>query len=135
MSTSFTEIERACRRLVQQFALYVDNRQSAAVAGLFTPDGIFERGGGIHRGAEAIQALVETRPPDIATFHVMSNILVEPDGQGGAQAISSFQFYRWTMRDPSPAVPAVLGYYQDQFANTADGWRIARRTVRVLLGQ
>jgi SnoaL-like domain len=66
-----------------------------------------------------------------ATQHVMTNHLVTVRGdRANAHTYGSWRLIRRAAGDPP--VWDGTGYYDDQLVRTADGWRIAARTCRVV---
>jgi ketosteroid isomerase-like protein len=131
----------ALRGLVEAYALAVDRADGATVAGLFVDDGVLalwidpgtsEQTGG-RRGRDAIAAAVDGIARYRATHHTISASAwtvdgdtargettcaahhVEPDGEGSSSNRDRVLFIRYT----------------DECRRTADGWRLARREVRV----
>ncbi len=84
-------------------------------------------------GAAAIRAWAESRRiaeaqgPGSGKRHVVSNEIIEPVGPSTVRVTNSFAFYSDV--DGSPKLRA-LGYYDNEFRRTEDGWRLAKRTVR-----
>jgi uncharacterized protein (TIGR02246 family) len=64
--------------------------------------------------------------PDSNTMHVISTISVELDGDGTAVVHSYFQYWAETTTAP---VIRNMGRYRDELRRTADGWRLARRSI------
>jgi hypothetical protein len=66
-----------------------------------------------------------------ATQHVMTNHLVTVEGdRASAHTYGSWRLLRHAAGDPP--VWDGTGYYDDQLARTAAGWRIAKRVCRVV---
>ncbi|GGN46757.1 hypothetical protein GCM10011349_14280 [Novosphingobium indicum] len=66
-----------------------------------------------------------------ATQHVMTNHLVQVDGDtAAAHTYGSWRLIRHAAGDPP--VWDGSGYYDDQFVRTPEGWRVAKRTCRVV---
>ena len=66
-----------------------------------------------------------------ATQHVMTNHLVRVDGdRAAAHTYGAWRLIRHAAGDPP--VWDGTGYYDDQLVRTPVGWRIARRTCRVI---
>jgi ketosteroid isomerase-like protein len=118
----------ACQRLCLDFAAHADQNNPDALAALFMPDAVFERLGEIHRGREAIRALIAGRPADVWSRHYCSNIRIDlaPDGQS-----ASGQGYFLMFRGPvgSADRATVHAEFRDTFVLTPSGWRIQSRKV------
>jgi len=133
-------IEHACSKLVLRAAALADAGQAAQLAALFTPDGVLVRpSGDALEGRQAIEASYSQRPAGRLTRHLVTNILVEVDSPSQARALSSVLLWSANTDDepdrfgrPTRA-PQVVGEFQDSFALTDEGWRIAHRDARFLM--
>ncbi len=126
-------IERACERLVLEFARAVDDWDHDGVADCFTEDGIFARPidpDNPYRGRETIRALFRDRAPRLGR-HLMSNVYIHVDSETRAHGRSYITYLSTADVDqPRPALaePGIfVGFYEDRFERTAEGWRIAER--------
>lgn len=128
--------ERDCARLSIVFARYVDTRDYDKLIALFTPEGVLDRRGEIIEGHGAIRTVMEARPAELRTRHVCTNIEITQTGPKTAEGLTVFTLYRGREKDAVEPVeltgPAFVGEYRDRFEQTAAGWRIARREVRLL---
>lgn len=115
--------ERACERLVLDYAALNDAGDWDAVAALYVPEGRMSRPtapDAFIEGRDAILAAFRARPPR-TTRHVCANIrvtLVEP-----ARAQVASQILLFTAADQAP----LVGSYADICVKTAGGWRFAER--------
>lgn len=136
-------IERACERLVYDFARYADQGAYEKVASLFADDGTFTRRGETFRGhsaiAESIDALLQNRrsapkKPWWRVRHFCSNLVIDVTGAGQAVGASYYTIYRYQGSPvdgvPPIAGPALIGDYADLYVRTAAGWRFFSREVR-----
>jgi hypothetical protein len=126
-------IERACTRLVLQFAQANDDWDHDGIADCFTEDGSFARPidpDNPYRGRETIRAMFRDRPKRLGR-HLMTNIFIHVDSPGTAHGRSYITYLSTGDVDqPRPALaePGIfVGWFDDEFALTADGWRIAAR--------
>ncbi|WBO66626.1 nuclear transport factor 2 family protein [Streptomyces camelliae] len=135
--------ERACERLIIDFVHRLDLGEPAAVAGLFTEDGVWEwppPGGDGRRaqGREALREYFGSRPADRLSRRFMSNVLVTVTGPDTATAVSYFATYRVDGYGGGivPAGPPVqVGQYEDSFRRADDGgWLLAHRVLRLPFG-
>lgn len=123
----------ALRRLSERYAYAVDSGDGDMFASLFTPDGVVESPRGKFEGLEqlrGIPAMVAGRY--LKTFHAVLNQVLNAV-EGGAEG-ETYCVARHYFRDPAGR---YLCYemtirYQDRFARTADGWRLARRALVVV---
>jgi ketosteroid isomerase-like protein len=115
--------ERACERLILDYAAFNDAGNWDAVAALYTPDGRMSRPTApddFLEGRDVILAAFKSRPPR-TTRHICANIRVTIESGTRATAVSQILLY--TAADKPP----LVGSYADVFACTADGWRFAER--------
>jgi uncharacterized protein (TIGR02246 family) len=125
--------ERACQRLVYQYARLVDSGQAAQVADLFTEDGVWTGADGrsMNGRAEILaafsgrQALSRRK-----SRHVMTNVQIDIDGENAATGIAYLINYRHDATGepedgPGPARhPKFVGDYHLRFRRDNDQWRI-----------
>jgi 3-phenylpropionate/cinnamic acid dioxygenase small subunit len=87
------------------------------------------------RGAQAVAAMYtaftrvypETGTP--RTRHVMSNVIIEPDGEAQARAESYILVHQAT---PALALqPIIGGRYYDRFAYVGGAWRFSERRIEI----
>lgn len=128
------EIERACERLSIAYARHLDFREYDAFGELFTENGHLDAGGPID-GRAAIRASLDRRPDRLRSRHVLTNIHIEVLDADHARGITYLSLYRHvgdeSLGDDAIEFdgPAAVGHYEDEFARTAEGWRIARRKL------
>ena len=127
--------QQECRDLVLAAADAVDGRDYAALAALFTVDGVLVRPGGAElQGHAAIIAAYTARSPERLTRHLVSNQRVQIDMAGGSAEVTS-TILLWSGRHADPVTPRgrpadatqQVGEIRDQMVHTPDGWRIRRR--------
>ena len=126
-------IERACERLVLQFAQANDDWDHDGIADCFTEDGSFARPidpDNPYRGRETIRAMFRDRPKRLGR-HLMTNIFIHVDGPDRAHGRSYITYLSTSEVDqPRPALaePGInVGWFDDEFVKTGEGWRIAVR--------
>ena len=132
--------ERACERLMVDYAWAVDSGRAVLIADLFTDDGVWEGadGGGM-RGRETIVAAFTKRQALTrrASRHVITNQAVDVIDENTATGRAYLINYRHDSAEgvaevPAPAGhPKFVGEYHLQYVNTPDGWRI--KTLRFTL--
>jgi hypothetical protein len=134
-------IERACERLVLDFAHFSDHQEYEALAALFIPEGKMVRpSGDVLHGREAIIASYRSRPAGRMTRHICTNIrisVVNPDFSRGlsyavvysANANQKPESHFGHKADPRQ----LIGEFEDEFVRTEEGWRIASRVARFVL--
>jgi ketosteroid isomerase-like protein len=116
----------AIRDLLARYTYNGDRGRVAALAACFADDGVLEYPGNRAQGPHAIEQTLQSgeRDPRL-TFvrHHITNPLITLDGER-ATARSYFAVH-------SNAGPDHSGTYDDELVRTDQGWRFARRRVRV----
>jgi ketosteroid isomerase-like protein len=115
--------ERACERLILDYAAFNDAGDWDAVAALYTRDGRMSRPTApdvFIEGRDAILAAFKGRPPR-TTRHICANIRVTIVSV--SRATASSQILLFTAAD----TPPLVGSYADVFETTAEGWRFVER--------
>ena len=115
--------ERACERLIIDYAALNDAGDWDAVAALYVADGRMSRPSAPDDfivGRDAILAAFKARPAR-ASRHICANIRVLIAGDEKATATS--QILLFTSSGQAP----MVGSYADRFVLTPDGWRFAER--------
>ncbi|HVW48556.1 MAG TPA: nuclear transport factor 2 family protein [Solirubrobacterales bacterium] len=132
-------IERACERLIYEYARRVDFGEAAAIADLFAEDGRWEGTDLVLEGREKIRAWF-TRRGELArrvSRHVCTNVAVEPISATEASSLAYMINYRHDRAEgddslPVPAdTPKWVGELHDTFRLTEEGWRFTARRVTV----
>lgn len=114
--------QRACERLILDYAAHNDAGDWDGVAALYTVDGRMSRPTApddFIEGRDAILAAFKSRPSR-ATRHICANIRVTMNGETIATATSQILLFT------GHAAPLV-GSYADTFAKTSQGWRFTER--------
>lgn len=125
------EDELAIRRILVDYAAFLDGRDYARYAGLFTADGEWTNGAGSHKGQAAIRKMLEgalgpAEAPNRANYHLISNPRIDLDGDR-ATATSRYMF---VMRGPDGRpVPSLAGVYHDELVRQGGAWKIKRRVA------
>lgn len=120
-------IERACVRLIHQFAAANDGARWEEVVSLFVEDGVFARPTTPDTplvGRNAILKAFQSRPPRL-TRHVVSNILVTVENACEARAQSLIQLY--VEGEDGRARPPLVGEFHDRFVLIGADWRFRER--------
>ena len=131
--------ERSCERLIIDFVRRLDLGEPGSVAGLFTPDGVWEWPAGERRvvGREALRHYFGTRPADRLSRRLMTNILVTVTAPDAADATSYLTTYRvdgYAGGMLPPRLPVNVGHYEDTFRKVGDDWLLARRVAFLPFG-
>lgn len=131
--------ERACERLIVEYARLVDYGNAAAIADLFTEDGTWEGTDLVLTGRDEIRAWFERRAgvSRRVSRHVCTNVGVDVVSPDEAESVCIMLNYRHDRREgdtslPVPADhPKYVGELRDRFRRTPEGWRFSSRKVEV----
>jgi ketosteroid isomerase-like protein len=137
MSMDLTPIERAaigweCERLIHLYAMLNDTGDFAAMAEMFTEDGVFARpsqGDVLIRGKAAILAAYTSRPPRF-TRHLITSVVVTVEDHDNACAHSYLSLHTGQPGEglPRPAEPGYLiGDFKDRFVRQDGVWKFSER--------
>ena len=133
--------ERACERLVLDFAHFSDRQDYQSLAELFVPDGIMMRPSGDPLiGREAIVKSYQSRPGGRITRHVCTNIRITVESAHRAHGLTYAVVYSANSNEPPEAhfgikadARHLIGEFEDEFVRTAEGWRIESRRARFVM--
>lgn len=128
------EVERACTRLIIDFANHMDLMNYPGVLALFAEDGTLDRAGLVLRGRGEIHGFLAKRPARSVTRHLCTNIRVQARSPDRADGTCYVQFFQSPNEDVRPlplkaAVAAVAEYHVD-FVRQQDDWRIQDFRIR-----
>lgn len=115
--------ERACERMIMDYAALNDAGNWEAVAALYSPHGRMSRPTAPDVFIEdraAILAAFKSRPPR-ATRHICANIRVSVESETRASATSQILLFT------SAEAPPLVGTYADIFEHNTDGWQFTER--------
>jgi ketosteroid isomerase-like protein len=130
-------IERACTRLVIESATRNDHREWAALAALYTAEGVVVRPSGQRLvGRDEIEAAYAAGPSERVTRHLCTNVAVDVDDADHAHATTTVLIVSGTRSDDPdvtfgivPNEAHLVGEFADRFERTDEGWRIAERSA------
>jgi uncharacterized protein (TIGR02246 family) len=127
--------ERACARLIYQYARFVDSGEAARIADLFTEDGVWTAADGRSmEGQDQIRSAFSARQALTRRLsrHVITNVLIDVHSDMEASGTAYLVNYRHdgtgdTVERPGPARhPKFVGDYHLEFRSVDGEWRIAR---------
>jgi hypothetical protein len=130
--------ERACERLIVDYAHRLDLGQVERVAELFTDDAVWEMPGLIRfQGRAELTAGIPARlhSPGRTTRHLCTNVAIDVATSDDAIGLCYFTNYRHDsvtglFEQPAPiGEPRYVGQYDDRFVRTPRGWLFAHRRV------
>lgn len=131
--------------LVHRYAAFVDDRQFASVATLFTDDAellVAEPPAALtpvhtHRGRDAIVDAVGSVGRLVRTEHaIVGEVYDEAGGPGLARGRITGIAHHWSERSAEGAGAEIVDFvwhlrYDDEYRLTDAGWRISRRALTV----
>jgi uncharacterized protein (TIGR02246 family) len=126
--------ERACERLVYDYARFVDSGEASRIADLFTDDGVWTGANGhsMNGRAELLSAFSGRQAlTRRLSRHVMTNVAVDIQGEDRATGLAYLINYRHDSQSdvaerPGPARnPKFVGDYHLEFRRVDGQWRIA----------
>ncbi len=137
MQDDIETARRDCERLCTSFAYHLDRADFPALVALFTEDGTFVRNGDRLIGHAAMLAAYAQRP-QVTIMHFVSNfhMIDYAADRATASSYSSVVFAAGISDEPlrfDPATAVRLLRFDDEYARTPAGWRIASRDARPVL--
>lgn len=142
-SESLIAIERACEKLVLDFASYVDAQAFERLRELFAVDASFARPtdpDSVIRGVDDIVSAYLSRPRTRITQHLCSNVQIAVQSPERASGSCRVLLFMADASEPEisgkgrKAAPGQLvGGFDDEFVRTPEGWRFASRRGRLLM--
>jgi uncharacterized protein (TIGR02246 family) len=121
-------------RLIMDYARHLDARDLHAYSRLFCQDGEWSGNTGHAKGPDAIQAMLEERlppnppAPGRTSRHVVSNPVIEVDGDGATASVTWALIQRGEADEPELA---LLGHYDDVLAREDGRWRFKSRRAHI----
>ena len=131
------QIEHACTRLIQRFALLNDAGDFESLAAMFTEDGVFARPSApndpIH-GRHNILRAFQARSRRLSR-HLTSNIVIDVLSATEAQAISYIILYASAAKEEGPVAspPHLIGTFRDRIRLVNGRWLFSERLGQVYL--
>jgi hypothetical protein len=136
-------IERACERLIFEFAEALDLRNERQLEHLLTDDCTYARPtdpNTIITGRDTLVKMFEVRPTGRVTRHLCSNVRITVDSPTRAHGVSRVVLVAGPTDAPAHAqfgyksdARQLIGEYDDEFVKTPAGWRFSSRRGRVIL--
>jgi hypothetical protein len=132
----FLEIELACTRLINQFAVFNDAGRFQELVELFTPDARYARPiapDAFITGKADILASFEARPQDRVGRHLITNVLIDVQDATRATGFCYVTLYSGNTAHKAEKFglqaqsSQFIGEYADRFVLTPQGWKFAER--------
>lgn len=129
------EIEHACEQLVYAYARALDLGDLSGAADCFAENGSMSRPMApdqVIQGRETIRASLLTRPRELRTKHLATNITIEVESRDTARGLSYLTMVAATpTKDAKPpfvsAGPVFFGEFQDRFVREHGAWKFLER--------
>jgi hypothetical protein len=129
--TDTMSAERACERLVVDFAYFSDRQEYESLASLFAGGGVMQRpNGDLLVGRDAILKAYQARPAGRMTRHVCTNIRITIESPDRARGFTYAVLYSAAANEPTKT---QIGEFEDRFVLTPDGWRFGERRARFVM--
>ena len=130
-------IEAACQHLTSSYCHFIDSGEARRVVELFTEDAEWASPEGTVKGHAALLDHFGAREDQRGrkSKHICTNFWLEDVSETEATGGVYLTLYR-DDGDPDRARarvdgPVLIGEYRDEYSLTKNGWRIAKRSVKV----
>ena len=130
-------IEAACRHLTSAYCHYIDRGEARRVVGLFTEGAEWAAPDRVVKGHVALLDHFGAREDQRGrkSKHICTNFWLEDVSETEASGGVYLTLYR-DDGDPDRGrarvdLPILVGEYQDKYLLTNNGWRIAKRSLKV----
>jgi hypothetical protein len=123
--------ERALGEIVCRYARCADQKDGAGYAALFEEDGVLEVGETRYAGASALAKIPPMLGRFFKTYHTVFNSLFTIDGDAATGEIYSAAHHLTPAEGDQYSDYVMYITYRDRYRRSADGWRIATRTVNI----
>lgn len=140
-NTNNLNIEQACIKLVNQFAVFNDSSRFAELMDLFIADARYARPIApdvFIVGKADILASFEARPKERVGRHLMTNIIIDVLGPTSAKGICYVTLYSGTEGQKAEKfglqaqASQFIGEYHDEFVLTDQGWKFSQRGGNII---
>jgi len=135
------EIERACERIVYEYARALDRGDLSGAADFFAEQGSMSRPmmpDQVIEGREVIRTSLLTRPRSLLTKHLATNVLIDVESRDSASGISYLTMISAT--PPAEAKPPFVsqgpvyfGEFRDRFVRENGQWKFLERRGSIQL--
>jgi hypothetical protein len=129
--------ERACERLIYEYARLVDFNRAEQIADLFTHEGTWESGRMRWVGQSQVRAGFRRRQflKYRKSRHICTNVMIELLGPSEARGLTYFIIFRNDGNFGERPAPLngeqIVGEYHDRFVRVGEVWRFASRLATV----
>lgn len=136
-----SEIERACERIVYQYARALDLGDLSGAADFFAEKGSMSRPmmpDQVIEGREIIRTSLLTRPKGLLTKHLATNVMIDVESRDAASGISYLTMIATTPPADARAPfvsqgPIYFGEFRDKFVRENGQWKFLERRGSIQL--
>lgn len=130
------DIEQACQRLVNEFAVFNDAGRFQELVELFTDDARYARPiapDAFIVGKADILASFEARPKERVGRHLITNVIIDVQDEMNASGFCYVTLYSGSTEHKAEKfglqaqASQFIGEYRDRFVCTPQGWKFAER--------
>lgn len=128
-------IQQLCGATSIGYAVALDGKDPDALAQVFAEDGVWQVLGNEMKGRDAVRKYWQTRladwAPDHGRLHQISNQVIDVIDRDHARGTSTVLVYFFSTTDGAnkELVPTLMSRNNDEYIRTAEGWKIARRSI------
>jgi ketosteroid isomerase-like protein len=116
---------------VTRYATALDARDFAMLEDVFTQDATCDFGAGAVEGRHAVRRMMEQMLGGGGpSQHLLGNLVVEVEGDR-ARCVSQVRAFSAGAGAAAGRIYELFGEYRDELVRTPEGWRIARREMKV----
>ncbi len=130
------EIELACHRIINRYAVAAGEQDLDTFVGLFAEDGVWTRPGMVMTGRAQMRAFMEQPELPKVFRHVNGTAVIDVIDIDHAKGISYTGVYNAPAGHKDGPIPMhgpdYIVEYRDQYKRVAGEWYIARRDTTVL---
>jgi hypothetical protein len=108
-----------------------DQGDAEGYANCSTADGVFDRGGEVISGREALTRFIGARPLSTSVRHFNSLPVIRVESPDSASGVILSTIWR---REGAALAKCVYAEIHDDYTLTEGGWRIARRVAHAIAG-
>jgi len=118
----------ACQDVIVRAFRALDAREYDILADLFAHDGVWYRLDQALTGPEAVRAAMAGRPADLTTQHLVSNLVIDEDGE--AEVVASYSIAAYAQTADKPFHLHAIFHATDRLRRDGAQWLfLSRKTA------
>lgn len=129
--------EWSCAKLITRFAYSVDHRRYDDLLNLLAEDAVVEWPGNSVSPQELVAQMKQV-PANLLWCHMLSPPVIDRSEADAIEMRSYVVLYDSELGEddeiPAASAPSSVAEYHDSFRLTPQGWRMARRSVALVMG-